>query len=126
MTVGAAARGEGEGERARSRPRRYDTYSTAPTLGTRAVAVATRASLASVETGTRSRSLTTTLSAHHTLATLSSKSPRAKGKMRCSAWRKVESEERNGAKRTRKVAVTVRARLMKSEVLRSGRARPVS
>jgi len=38
--------------------------------------------------------------------------------MRCSAWPNVESEVRNGAKRARKVAVTARARLMKSDVLR--------
>lgn len=104
-------------EGVRLRPSEKLTPSTATMLGRTAVTVAANASLASVDTGASSRSLTTTLSAHQTLATLSSNSPRAKGKMRWIAWRKVEIEVRKGAKSTTKVKDTASARLMKSERL---------
>lgn len=63
-------------------PKRHEVQRIASMPGRRAVPVTNSANRANALTLATSRSLTTTLRAHHALATLSSNRPRANGKMR--------------------------------------------
>ena len=79
--------------------------------------VAARESLAKVSMLAKLLSLMMTLRAHHTFATLSSNNPRAKGKTRCTTWRRSLTECTNGTRRTANVAKTVKARFRNRVVL---------